>query len=138
LRFRFVTLADKPTEFLQESADVFLVRSDKNGGYSYGNNLGISFAKSLALFSYLLIINNDIVLKENFLEEMVNCYEGLRIRFKTEKIALGGTELGEDGRFHHKGFHYIHLLTGITFYSPLFLPSNILSVPAFLPILALH
>jgi Predicted glycosyltransferases len=120
LQFMFVNMLDEHIDIHPGPGEVILVWSGKNGGYSYGNNLGLRLAKSLALFSYLLIINNDIVLKDNFLEEMVNCYEDLRIRCKTEKIALGATELGEDGIIHHKGFHYIHLLTGITFSSPYF------------------
>jgi GT2 family glycosyltransferase len=98
--------------------EVFLILSDRNGGYSYGNNLGIKLAKSFDLFSYLLILNNDTVLRENFLEEMTVCHESLRVRYNNGKTVLGATELGEDGRLHHHAFHYLHLPTGITFFKP--------------------
>jgi GT2 family glycosyltransferase len=100
--------------------EIILIRSGRNGGYSYGNNLGIRLAKSFSLFSHLLILNNDTVMKENFLEEMAGCFEDLRMKYKTEKLAFGATELGWDGKIHHHGFHYLHLLSGIMFLSPVF------------------
>jgi len=120
LKFRFVSMPDEQTDIHPSPAEALIIRSGKNGGYSYGNNLGLRLAKSIGLFKYLLIINNDIVLKENFLEEMINCYKGLQIRYNTEKIALGATEIGTDGKINHKGFQYIHLLSGITFSKPIF------------------
>lgn len=120
MQFRFVNTLNEHDDLHPVPREIFIIKSGKNGGYSYGNNLGIRLAGSPGMFSYLLIINNDIVLKENFLEEIVNCYEALRIRYKTEKIALGTTELGADGKIHHSGFHYIHLLSGITFPKPFF------------------
>lgn len=99
---------------------VNMITSDSNDGYSGGNNLGMKLAKSFSIFSFLLIINNDVELKENFLEEMINRYEDLRRTCKTTKIALGATETGVNGIVHHNGFHYIHLLSGITFSKPLF------------------
>jgi hypothetical protein len=120
LKFRFAEQMNEPVDIPPDPGEIILVRSDRNGGYSYGNNIGIRLAKSLNMFSYLLIINNDVELKENFLEEMVKRYEYLRKFRNTTKIALGATELGADGKFHHNGFHYIHLLSGITFASPFF------------------
>lgn len=50
--------------------DIYLLRSDKNGGYSYGNNIGIRKAESLKA-EYILIMNNDIVIKEyDFLKKL--------------------------------------------------------------------
>jgi len=100
--------------------EVLLVKSGRNGGYSYGNNCGIRLAQSMGIFSRLLILNNDLVLKEDFLREMAGRYEELREQHQTEKIALGATEMGEDGEIRHNGFHYIHLPSGITFASPVF------------------
>ena len=44
--------------------DIYLLKSDKNGGYSYGNNLGVKKAENLKA-DYILIMNNDIFIKEN-------------------------------------------------------------------------
>jgi GT2 family glycosyltransferase len=120
LQFRFTEPMNEISDHFSESGEILIVKSARNGGYSYGNNIGIRLAKSLNMFSYLLIINNDVVLKENFLEEMLKRYEYLCIRYDTKKIALGATELGQDGKIHHNGFHYLHLLSGITFTSPFF------------------
>jgi GT2 family glycosyltransferase len=120
LKFRFAEPMKECRDMFSDSGEILIVKSTRNGGYSYGNNIGIGLAKSMNKFSYLLIINNDVVLKENFLEEMVKRYEYLCNRYETTKIALGATELGEDGKIHHDGFHYLHLLSGITFASPFF------------------
>ena len=103
-----------------DSFRILIVKSEKNGGYSYGNNIGMRIAKSLNIFSYLLVINNDVVLRKKYLEEMVNRYESLCKSNGISKLALGATELGDDGKVHHSGFHYLHLLSGITFASPVF------------------
>ena len=100
--------------------EIIIIRSERNGGYSCGNNLGIRLARSLNIFSHILIINNDVVLKEDFLEETVKRYEVLRKQHNSTRIALGAAELGTNGKVSHSGFHYIHLLSGLTFSSPVF------------------
>jgi GT2 family glycosyltransferase len=120
LPFRFSGPAEESGEISSDPGEILIVKSARNGGYSWGNNIGIRLAKSLNMVSYLLIINNDVVLKESFLEEMVTRYEFLRESCGTEKIALGATELGLDGKVHHNGFHYLHILSGITFVTPFF------------------
>ena len=118
LQYRFAGPAEEPGVI--PPGEILIVKSPRNGGYSYGNNLGIRMARVMKMFRYLLIINNDLVLKADFLEEMVNRFEDLHERCHTDRIALGATELGEDGRVHHNGFHYLHILSGITFASPFF------------------
>jgi GT2 family glycosyltransferase len=120
LQFRFAEPGDESGDIVFGPGGILIMKSAGNGGYSSGNNFGISMAKSMNRFSYLLIINNDVVLKENFLEETVKRYEDLRHSCGTAKIALGATELGTDGKVHHYGFHYLHIPTGITFASPVF------------------
>jgi GT2 family glycosyltransferase len=120
LQFRFAEPGNASGNIVPGPGEILIVKSARNGGYSSGNNLGISLAKSLNVFSYLLIINNDVVLKENFLEETVKRYEDLRNRCGTPKIALCATEHGTDGKVHHNGFHYLHLPSGIPFATPVF------------------
>jgi GT2 family glycosyltransferase len=50
-----------PENFLQEFAAVKLIRSDKNGGFAYGNNLGIEKATG----DYFLLLNSDTILQED-------------------------------------------------------------------------
>lgn len=47
---------------------VFILQNFKNLGYAKANNQGIKMAKS----EYVLIINHDVVLAENFLETLIN------------------------------------------------------------------
>lgn len=65
-------------KFLQEyvngvnlNYDVEVISSDKNGGYSYGNNIGIKNAESKQA-DYILIMNNDIEFDNDFLNRMVH------------------------------------------------------------------
>jgi len=92
---------------------VVIVESEKNGGYSNGNNLGISMAKESGTFSNLLIINNDLQLEPDFLRSMVERYNYLKDKNKTNKIALGAMEFNTRGKLVHQGFHFLNLPTGI-------------------------
>ena len=56
----------------EDSKDVLisLIKNNHNGGYGYGNNVGIKYAlKNKA--DYVLILNNDTIVKSDFLEPMV-------------------------------------------------------------------
>jgi hypothetical protein len=99
---------------------VVLIESDVNGGYSYGNNLGINLAKFAGIFTNLLIINNDLVLQPGFLAEITNKYNTLRKELNSGKIALGATELNQNGKVTHRGFHYLNIPTGLCLNFPLF------------------
>lgn len=56
--------ADK---FVQEFPDIILVKSNKNGGFAFGNNLGIEKAKG----EYILLLNNDTVLQEDTISKSI-------------------------------------------------------------------
>lgn len=43
----------------EKNNDFILIKSDKNGGYASGNNLGLRYAVKSG-FKYSLVINNDI------------------------------------------------------------------------------
>lgn len=54
-----------------ESIDMIkLIVSKKNGGYGYGNNLGIKYALSKNA-DYILVLNNDTIVSTSFLEPLV-------------------------------------------------------------------
>lgn len=59
-------------EILEEKyADVDnikVVMTNRNGGYSYGNNYGIKEANRISNFSYYCIMNPDVRIEENFFE----------------------------------------------------------------------
>ena len=44
-----------------ENDKVYVIKSDKNGGYSYGNNFGLRFLESLNQnYDYVVISNPDV------------------------------------------------------------------------------
>ncbi len=50
--------------------NVIILKSDKNSGFSGGNNLGLKYLQVFNL-DYLCLINSDIFVKKNVLEELV-------------------------------------------------------------------
>lgn len=56
--------------------DIFLVVSQKNGGYAGGNNLGAKFSNLLFNDDYYLFSNNDLVYQNNFsFEKLLEIFE---------------------------------------------------------------
>jgi len=53
-----------------------LIKSSKNGGFSYGNNLGISYLLKNKNVDCLWVINNDTVCEKDSLTHLVNYYKG--------------------------------------------------------------
>lgn len=56
---------------LEEYPQVFLIVSDKNNGFSRGNNLGIRQCKG----NYILLLNSDTILFDNSIENLVESAE---------------------------------------------------------------
>lgn len=55
-------------------ADVLVL--EENRGFSVGNNKGYSFAKAKDDYDFILIINNDVIIKQmDFLEKLYSLYE---------------------------------------------------------------
>lgn len=54
---------------------LFLVEAEKNGGYSYGNNLGIRKLEKFDI-NYLFVLNNDVIIDDlNFLTHAIEFME---------------------------------------------------------------
>jgi len=63
-----------------------LLQTGHNGGYGYGNNIGLKFALKYG-GDYFLILNNDTVVEPGFLEPMVaRCEEDKSIGIASGKI----------------------------------------------------
>ncbi len=60
---------------LKNSTKLFLIRNNKNKGFSGGNNIGINFALEKLNPEYILLLNNDTVVDENFLCNLVKTAE---------------------------------------------------------------
>ncbi|MGL5965538.1 MAG: glycosyltransferase family 2 protein, partial [Fusobacteriaceae bacterium] len=53
---------------------VDVILSDKNGGFSYGNNFGIKYAIEKYNSEYFLLINNDTVSNEDIIDKFMEHY----------------------------------------------------------------
>lgn len=89
-------------------ADLFLIKSDLNGGFSYGNNLALRFIKKISQDEgYVFYLNNDAVLKRETLKILVSSIEDsevlapLSLNYYNEQV-------------DSKGFGYLNILTSQT------------------------
>lgn len=89
-----------------------IIEAPSNGGFAKGNNIGIEYAMKNGA-DYILLLNNDTSVEENFLSEMIHCCErhkdagiiGCKILYNGQRdtIWYGGGEI-DLKRFY--GFHY--------------------------------
>ena len=57
------------------SKKIQVIQSEKNGGYGYGNNCGISFLKKNFDCDYILIANPDVIFEENVIQKMKDAFD---------------------------------------------------------------
>lgn len=57
-------------EKYENVGNVSVIQSEKNGGYSYGNNYGIRFAQAQKQYDYICIMNPDVIVPDNYFQEM--------------------------------------------------------------------
>ena len=66
-----------------KSNKTYVIKSDKNGGYSYGNNFGLKFLENLEeKYDFVVISNPDVEVKE---EAFIECFKELELN---EKVAV--------------------------------------------------
>lgn len=53
-----------------EDARIKIIQSGKNGGFAFGNNVGIEYARQFKC-DYYLLLNNDTLVEPDFLKKMV-------------------------------------------------------------------
>lgn len=61
---------------------IHIIKSEKNGGYSYGNNYGIKYAINNFNSKYIIISNPDVFFEKEIVDDMKNIYS------KEEKIGI--------------------------------------------------
>lgn len=67
--------------------DVFLLKNDKNLGFAKGNNIGYKFAKENLKANFIVVINNDTLIKDkNFLNEIIGYYNKSKFHVLGPKI----------------------------------------------------
>ncbi|BAV10158.1 hypothetical protein SAMN05421788_104470 [Filimonas lacunae] len=68
-------------------ATVSFIWSDHNGGFAYGNNIGIRYSYLNSAKHFIWLLNNDTIAMPNTLQELVNFYIA---KNKTQKTGLVG------------------------------------------------
>jgi len=54
---------------------LYLIKNKKNYGFAEGNNIGIRFAHKIIDPDYILLLNNDTIVDQNFLGELIHVCE---------------------------------------------------------------
>jgi len=70
---------------------IVLIQSSYNGGFSYGNNIGIKYALSKNDFEYVWLLNNDTVIEESSLLKLVEKAQNYKRLGK--KIGIIGSKI---------------------------------------------
>ncbi len=68
------------------------IENKNNNGFAKGNNQGIKLAMSKRA-KFILLLNNDTVVKANFLSEMVNFAQNNKVDITNPKILYYGTDI---------------------------------------------
>lgn len=66
--------------------DIKILRNEKNLGYAEGNNVGIKYALTHGA-DYILLLNNDTLVNENFINEL------LKVMEENKKIGITGPKI---------------------------------------------
>ena len=61
-----------PEQFKKEFPEVVLIKSEKNGGFANGNNLGIGKSNG----EFILLLNNDTVFQEDSISKSLSYFQG--------------------------------------------------------------
>lgn len=66
---------------------LILIKNNENYGFAKGNNIGMNFALKVLDPHYIMLLNNDTVVKKDFLTELVNAAE------KNPEIGMAGSKI---------------------------------------------
>lgn len=65
---------NKLHKYIGSKEKCIFIKSDKNGGFAYGNNLGIKYSIDNN-FDYVLLLNGDTIVNDRFLDILVSSLE---------------------------------------------------------------
>jgi GT2 family glycosyltransferase len=68
-------LLSPPIDSTKENNAIFLIETNKNLGFSEGNNIGLRFCCNNLNPDYVLLLNNDVIVDPDFLNELVEAAE---------------------------------------------------------------
>ncbi|UPR47540.1 glycosyltransferase family 2 protein [Vibrio cyclitrophicus] len=60
---------------IDKSVSLYIIKTVYNGGFAYGNNAGIEFAKTIKDYKYFLLCNNDLILSSDTLQTLIDDIE---------------------------------------------------------------
>ena len=105
---------DDSVERLSKDNRIILIESLRNGGFGYGNNLGMKVARG----KYFFLLNSDTLLVNNAIKEFYDYAES-----HEPKTLYGCYLIGDDGTYRGS-FHYFPALTIGAFFRRLFRKQN--------------
>lgn len=70
----------------QPGSRINFIWSDKNGGFAYGNNVGIRYSMQQKQPHFIWLLNNDTVVQENTLATLVACFKTQSATGKTGMV----------------------------------------------------
>lgn len=97
------------TKLREDFTDVIYLENKENLGFTGGNNVGIEWSLNNG-FDYILLLNNDTVVKPNFLTELMNAFEANQEVGAVQPLIFAGSE----GNAIWNGGSYINKWTGLT------------------------
>ena len=62
-------------EEFKDYHNIFIIKNKENLGFARGNNVGYQFAREQLKADFILVSNNDIIIKDNFLEAVQEEYQ---------------------------------------------------------------
>ena len=108
--------SDESAKKLIENASgkYVFIQSDKNGGYAYGNNMGLRYAKKMG-YKYALILNNDILFED---KDMI--IKMKQIMNKDQTVAVVNPDVYDiHGRLYNRNavrYNFLNMTIGSVLY----------------------
>lgn len=97
---------------------IHIIETPANRGFAYGNNFALRWAHQYTPSAWNLLLNNDTLLPEDFIERLSLAAENLK-RISTSPFALAATEYDYTKQSkRHTGMQYLSVPTGLCFYTP--------------------
>ncbi len=94
--------SDGSKEFFEKDKRIKYIYSNKNGGFGYGNNLGMKIAQG----KYFFLLNSDTLLQNNAIEEFYNYAEQF-----PQKRVYGCYLLQADGKSNGTSYFFFPAFT---------------------------
>lgn len=96
-------------EFLKQRykdmKEIHVILSEKNNGFSAGNNIGFQYIKNKFVSDFVIAINNDIIFpQKDFIDK-------LNVLYNEEPFWVAGPDIYEPHRDYHSSPMYEHLLS---------------------------